>query len=171
MSDSKDEKSMFLYVGAYPSYDAANGDYDALLALHSEGFVGDYDVGIVSKNADGKLDIKRHTNSTGKGGWAGLGVGVLLGVVFPPSILASGLIGAGTGAAIGHHENDISKDDLKEIGEYIEDNEAALVVIGESKVEEMVDKAAKNALKEYKKEFDANAKEYDKQLDAAIKGI
>jgi len=170
MSNSKSEK-MFLYVGAYPSEDAAETDYEALIELHKEGFVGSYDVGIVAKDAAGKLDIKRHTDSTGKGTKWGVGVGALLGVIFPPSILASGIIGAGTGAIIGHHFNEISKDDLKDIGNYIENNEAALVVIGESKVEEMVDKAAKNALKEYKKEFDADAKEFDKQLDAAIKGM
>ena len=171
MSNTNEEKTMFLYVGAYPSVDAANEDFIALMELHSEGFVGAYDAGIVSKDDSGKLDIKRHTDSTGKGTRRGLAIGALLGVVFPPSILAGGIIGAGTGAVIGHHFNEISKDDLKDIGDFIENNEAALVVIGESKVEEMVNKAAKNALKEYKKEFDADADEFDKQLDAAIKDM
>jgi uncharacterized membrane protein len=168
MAHTKDEETMFLYVGAYKDMKSAEEDYDALLALHKEGWVGDYDVGIVAKNEAGKLDIKRHTNSTGKGTRRGLAVGVLAGVIFPPSILASGLIGLGAGAAIGHHFNDISRDDLRAIGDYMEDNEAALVVVGESQVAEMVSKAAKSAIKDYKKEFDANVKDYDKQLNRAI---
>lgn len=170
MTDSKD-KNMFLFVGAYQNEDMANEDFEALKELRAAGFVGSYEVGIVSKDKDGKLDIKRHTTNTGKGtGW-GLAVGALVGAIFPPTILAGGLVGAGAGALVGHQFNDISKDDLKEIGEYIENNEAALVVIGESKVEDMINKAAKNAVKEYKKEFNADAKEFNKQLDEAIKDM
>ncbi len=166
-----EDKTMFLYVAAYASEADAKADYDAFLQLHDEGWVGSYDVGIVTKDADGKLDIKRHTDSTGKGTRRGLAVGVLLGIVFPPSILASGAVGAGAGALLGHHFNDVSKDDLKAIGEFLENNEAALVIIGESQVEEMVRKAVKSAIKDYKKEFNADAKEFNKQLDEAIKEV
>jgi uncharacterized membrane protein len=171
MAKNDTDESMFLYVGAYADEESAIVDYDALVELHKEGWVGSYDVGIVAKDANGKLDVRRHTDSTGKGTRRGLAVGVLLGVIFPPSILASGAVGAAAGAAIGHSFNAISKDDMKEIGEYMQDNQAALVVIGESKVEELVDQAAKTALKEYKKEFNADSKEFNKQLDAAIKGM
>jgi uncharacterized membrane protein len=168
---AKSEKTMFLYVGAYEDESSAENDYDVFLELHKEGWVGSYDIGIVTKDENGKIDIKRHTDSTGKGAKRGLAVGALIGVIFPPSILVSGAVGAGAGAALGHRFNDISKEDMKEIGSYIEDNEAAMVVIGDLQVQEMVDKAAKSALKEYKKEFDASAKSYDKELDKAIKEI
>jgi uncharacterized membrane protein len=171
MANQTDQETMFLYVGAYATETSAKEDYDALLKLHKEGFVGSYDVGIVTKAADGKLDIARHTDSTGKGARRGLAVGVFLGIVFPPSILASGVVGAGAGAAIGHHFNEISKDDLKEIGDFLEDNEAALVIIGESQIQEMVNQAAKSALKEYKKEFNANAREFNRQIDQEIKAM
>jgi uncharacterized membrane protein len=169
MSDSTNDKTMFLYVGAYTDEASANQDFDALKELHNEGWVGTYDAGIVAKEDDGKLNVKRHTDSTGKGARRGLAVGVLLGVVFPPSIILSGVVGATAGATIGHHFNDISKDDLKELGDFLENNEAALVVIGESKVEDMINKVAKQAVKEYKKEFNADVKEYNEELDKAIK--
>lgn len=168
VANDTDEKTMFLFIGAYADEATAQADYDAFLALHKEGWVGSYDVGIVVKNEDGKLDLSRHTDSTGKGARRGLAVGVLVGIIFPPSVLASGLIGAGAGASLGHHFNEISKDDLKQIGEYLQTNEAALVVIGESKVEEMVNEAAKSALKQYKKEFNADVKDFNQQLDAEI---
>jgi len=171
MAKTKEDKKMFLYVGAYPDEQSAEADYKAFLDLRKEGWVGSYDVGIVVKDNEGKIDVTRHTDSTGKGTRRGLAVGVLLGIVFPPSILAGGLIGAGSGALIGRHFNDISKKDLKELGDYIEDNEAALVIIGESKVDEMVKQAAKSAIREYKKEFNADADEFNRQLDKAEKEI
>jgi uncharacterized membrane protein len=115
--------------------------------------------------------VKRYTDSTGKGTRRGLAVGAVLGVIFPPSILVSGLVGATAGNLIGRYLNDIPKEDLKEIGEYLEANEAALVVIGELKIEEMVNKVVKQAVKQYKKEFNADVKEYNKELDEAIKEL
>ena len=171
MAKTEDDKEMFLYVGTYPDEESAEEDYHALVDLHKAGWVGSYDVGIVVKNDEGKIDVVRHTDSTGKGARRGLAVGVLLGVVFPPSILASSLIGAGSGALIGHHFNDITKEELEELGEYIQDDEAALVVIGESKAEKMIRKEIKSAMREYKKEFDADADEFSKQLDQAMKEV
>jgi len=168
---STEESNMFLYVGAYENAMTAQEDLEALKQLHSEGWVGTYDAGIVVKDEDGKIKIDRHTDSTGKGARRGLVVGAVLGVIFPPSILVSGAVGAGAGALIGHNFNDISKEDLREIGDFLEENEAALVVVGESKAEEMVKKAAKQALKEYQKEFNADVKEYNKELDEVIKDI
>lgn len=167
MSDQVEEKTMFLYVGAYEDETTANEDLEALKALYKEGWVGSYDAGIVVKE-EGKLNVKRSTDSTGKGTRRGLAVGAVLGVIFPPSVIVSGVVGATAGRVIGKHMNGISKDDMKEIGEFLEENEAALVVIGELKIEEMVNKAAKQALKQYKKEFNADVKEYNKEIDAAI---
>jgi len=166
-----EDKNMFLYVGAYENEMTAQEDLEALKQLHSEGWIGVYDAGIVVKDDDGKLKIDRHTDSTGKGARRGLVVGAVLGIIFPPSVLVSGALGAGAGALIGHNFNDISKNDLKEIGAFLEENEAALVIIGEAKVEEMVKKATKQALKDYQKEFKADVKEYNKELDDVIKDI
>ena len=169
MAESQNDKEMFLYVGAYPDEESVDTDYRALIDLYKDGWVGKYDVGIVVKENDGRINVVRHTDSTGKGVRRGIAVGVLLGIIFPPSILAGGLIGAGAGAAIGHHFNDISKEDLRELGEYIEANEAALVVIGESRVEDTVRETVKSALKEYMREFDADSDEFNEQLDEAVK--
>lgn len=166
-----DNKDMFLYVAAYEDATAAGEDFQLLVDLHKEGWVGTYDAGIVSKDEDGKLSIKRHTDSTGKGARKGLAIGAVLGIIFPPSILAAGLVGAGAGSVIGKNMNDVSKEDLREIGEFLDNNESAIVVIGESKVEDMIEKELKHAIKEYKKEFNADVAEYNKDLDNLIKEI
>lgn len=171
MSDQMEEKTMFLYVAAYEDEATAIEDFDALKDLYKEGWVGSYDAGLVTKEQDGKLNVKRYTDSTGKGTRRGLAVGAVLGVIFPPSVIVSGVVGAAAGRVIGKHLNSISKDDMKEIGDFLESNETALVAIGELKIEEMVEKATKQALKQYKKEFNADVKEYNKEIDAAIKEL
>ncbi len=166
-----DDKTMFIYVAAYSDETAASEDFELLQALNKEGWVGTYDVGIVTKDAEGKLNVKRHTDSTGKGLRRGLAVGAVLGIIFPPSIIASGVIGATAGATIGHSLNDVSKDDLKDIGELLENNESAIVVIAESKVEDKVRELTKHAIKEYQKEFNSDVAEYNKSLDEAVKQV
>ncbi len=165
------DNKMFLYVAAYDDEAAASEDFELLKGLHTEGWVGTYDAGVVVKDHEGKMSVSRHTDSTGKGTRRGLAVGAVLGIIFPPSVLVAGAVGAGAGNVIGRHLNDVSKDDLKTLGELLEDNQSAIVVIGESKVAEMIAKELKNAVKEYKKEFNTDVGEYNKALDEMVKEI
>ena len=111
-------------------------------------------------------DVKAE-KPTQHGGWAGLAIGAAIGVIFPPSILVSGLAGAGIGALIGHLRGGMSRDDLKEIGEMLDESEAALIVVGEATVERAVEEQTQRAKKEMKKEVRANAKELEKAIDEA----
>ena len=74
-------------------------------------------------------------------------------MIFPPSILVSGLIGAGAGALIGHLHGGMSRSDLKEIGEMLDESDAASIVADETTIE--------RANKEMKKEVRAEAKEIE----------
>jgi hypothetical protein len=86
------DNPMFLYAGDYDSVDDAKADLKALKELHREHLVGTFDAAVITKNEEGKVKIVDKTEKpTQHGGWAGLAVGV----IFPPSILVSGLVGAG----------------------------------------------------------------------------
>jgi hypothetical protein len=63
----------------------------------------------------------------------------------------------------------MSRDDAKELGELLEDGQSALIVIGESRVEEQLDKALTRAEKSIEKEIDADAKELERELKEAEK--
>jgi uncharacterized membrane protein len=169
MTDQQAEKNMVLFVATYDDKDKLNQDYQSLLDLHKEGWLGTYDIGVVAKSDKGKLDIVRHNDSTGKGGRKGAVIGAVLGLVFPPSLIAGGLAGAGIGAAVGHSMNSIPRSDLKEVGNLIESGQMAMVVIGELTIEEGLHKAAKLAISEYQREFNADVRDYNRQLDAALK--
>ena len=67
---------------------------------------------------------------------------------------------------IGHLEGGMSRSDLKEIGDYLGDNEAALIVIAESRVREELEKRLTRAEKMLEKEVDADPKELEKELNA-----
>ena len=162
------DNPMFLYVGDYESVDDAKTDLKALKELHREDLVGTYDAAVVTKETDGKVKIVDKTEKpTQHGGWAGLAVGAAVGVIFPPSILVSGLVGAGGGALIGHLQGGMSRSDVKEVGEMLDESEAALIVIGEATIERAVDDATKRAKKEMKKEVRADAKEIEREIAKA----
>src|SRR5215216_650608 len=163
MSDNQ----IFLYAGEYDSVEDAKADLEALKELHREEFVGTYDAAVVTKNEEGKVKIvDKIEKPTQHGGWAGLAVGAVLGLIWP-SVLVGGLIGAGVGALIGHFEGGVSRGDLKEIGEMLDESEVALIVVGEATIERAVEEETKRRKKILKKEVRAEAREIEKAIDAA----
>jgi uncharacterized membrane protein len=165
---SMSDNPMFLYAGEYENVDDAKADLEVLKELHREHAVGTYDAAVITKNEVGKVKIvDKIEKPTQHGGWAGMAVGAAMGLIFPPSVLVGGLLGAGTGALIGHLRSGMSNSDLKEVGEMLEDSEAALIVVGEATIERAVDDAARRAKKELKKEVRADAKEMERAIDRA----
>ena len=65
----------------------------------------------------------------------------------------------------------MSRADVKEFGEVIDEGEAALVIIGELTIKAAVDKAVKKAKKQVAKELDISVKDLDKELEAAAKEL
>ena len=162
------DNPMFLYAGDYESVDDAKADLKELKELHREHVVGTFDAAVITKNKKGKVKIVDKTEKpTQHGGWAGLAVGAAVGVIFPPSILVGGLVGAGTGALIGHLHGGMSRSDLKEVGEMLDESDAALIVVGEATIERAVEEQTKRAKKEMKKEVRADAREMEKAIDRA----
>ncbi len=96
-----------------------------------------------------------------------MAVGAALGLIFPPSILVSGAVGAGAGALIGHLRGGMSNSDLKEVGETLEESEAALIVVGEATIERAVEEATQRAKSARKKQVRADAKEIERLIDTA----
>jgi uncharacterized membrane protein len=162
------DNPVFLYAGEYDSVDDAKADLETLKEMHREHVVGTYDAAVVTKNEDGKVDIvDKIEKPTQHGGWAGMAVGAAMGLIFPPGILVGGLLGAGAGALIGHLEGGMSREDVKEVGEMLDNSEAALIVVGEATIERAVDDATKQAKRELKKEIRADAREMERAVDEA----
>ena len=157
---------VFVYAAVYADRDAANTDYDTLLELHSAELVGSYDVALVYKDDGGKVHVTKHEKPTQHGAWTGAAVGALVGIIFPPSIIAAAAVGAVAGGGIGHVMGGMSRGDAKELGDYLDSGQAALVVIGKSRVQEQLDKALTHAEKSQEQEIQADGKELAKELNA-----
>src|SRR5512142_1584321 len=93
---------VFLYIASYNSVEDAWMDYDAVKELHSSGIIGTYDAAVVSKDADGKVHVHKREKPTQHGVWTGIAVGAVVGILFPPSIIATAAIGGVVGGVIGH---------------------------------------------------------------------
>ena len=162
------DNPVFMYAGEYDDVEDAKADLEALKELHSEHVVGTYDAAVVTKNEEGKVKIvEKIEKPTQHGGWAGAAVGAALGLVFPPGILLGGLMGAGAGALIGHLEGGMSRSDVREVGELLDNSEAALIMVGEETFERSVAEATERAKKELKKEVRADAREMKRAIDEA----
>lgn len=161
---------VFMFIGTYPDEASAQADYDVVKALHGADVVGDFDAAVVTKDAKGKVHVAKDETSTRKGAWGGVAVGALLGLLFPPSILGAGALGGAIGGVSGHLWGGMSRSDVKELGELIDEGEAALVVIGDITVSKAIEKAELHAVRELRKQIDADAKELEKQIKAANKG-
>jgi uncharacterized membrane protein len=135
------EKPLIAFIATYDDVAVARQDYQEVKQAHSQGFIGDYDAAIVWKNDKGKIELDTVSDEASrKWLWAGLGVGALIGLIFPPSILATSAIGALGGAVIGKFRDGIAQDDLEQIGEALTGDNAALVVIAQNRVAEALEK-------------------------------
>ena len=162
------DNPMFLYAGEYESVEDAKADLEALKEMHREHIVGTYDAAVVTKNEEGKVKIvDKIEKPTQHGGWAGMAVGAAMGLIFPPGVLVGGLLGAGAGALIGHLEGGMSRSDVREVGEMLDNCAAALMVVGEATIELAVDEATERAKRDLKTAIKADARAMEKAVDEA----
>ena len=153
------DRPVFLYAATYDGLDDAEADYEAVFELHAAGAIGTFDSAIITKDAEGKVHVSKTEKPTQHGAWTGAGVGALVGLLFPPALIGSAVVGAGAGGLIGHLKGGMSRSDLKELGEELEAGNAAVIVLGESKIEEQLEKATERANKLIEKQIDADADE------------
>jgi uncharacterized membrane protein len=161
------DKPVFIYAATYGDSQAAYADYDSLLDLHSAHLVGTYDAAMITKDHDGKVHVVKHEKPTQHGAWGGIAVGAVVGILFPPSVLAAAAVGGVVGGVGGHLRRGIARGDARELGELLDEGEAALIVIGESRVQEQLDKALTRAEKSIEKEIDADGEEFRRELEEA----
>ena len=166
-------------AASYDNEDAAIADYEAVKDLYTEsGLIDTYDAAVLSRHDDGKVKIvKKHEQPTRQGAWGGLGIGLVGGALialFPAVGIGAGLLwggagGAGLGALAGHVAAGMSRSDLKDLGELLDDGQSGLVVIAATDLESRVEAAIKGAAKVTKKQLRADEKALEKEIDSAAK--
>lgn len=161
------DRPIFVYAAIYNDIADAEADYEAVFDLHALGAIGTFDSAVIRKEEDGKVRVTKTEKPTQHGAWTGAGVGALVGILFPPALIGSAVVGATAGGLIGHLSGGISRSDLKELGDELEAGNAAVIVFGESKIEEQLEKAMERADRLIEKQIDADADQLRRELDAA----
>lgn len=163
------DRPVFLYAAVYDEMADAEQDFEAVFDLHAAGAIGTFDGALIERGGDGKVHVHKTEKPTQHGAWTGIGVGAIVGILFPPSIIGTAIVGGVAGGVVGHLWKGLSRGDLKDLGETLDEGQAAIIVIGESKVEEQLEKALKRARKLIEKQLRADAKELQKEIEAAEK--
>ena len=172
---AKQEKdTLYVIAAAYDDIDAALADYEAIKALYHEVKTShDFDASVIAKDERGKVHIiKKHEQPTRHGAAVGLGWGLAVGVtaaLFPPvgiGIATAGAGGATIGAIAGPATGGMSRNDLKDLGETLDEGQAGLIVVYETNLADQVAANIKAASRIVSKTTELAAD----QLAADIKG-
>lgn len=170
--------TFIVYAGVYADVDDAKADYQAIHDLHVKADLIDaYDAAVIERKENGKVKIvKKHETPTRVGGVSGGTVGLATGLVvalFPAAAIGGGLlalttsVGAGLGAWAGHAAAGMSRSDLKDLGEQLDEGEAGLVVVGVSDMGAKVEAAMTRANKIEEKQLSADTADLAKDVEAA----
>lgn len=163
--------TFMVFIGVYPDETTAAADYEAIKDLHTEGGMMDaYDAALVTRNEKGKVKIaKKHETPTRVGGVLGGGIGLATGLavaIFPFAAIGAAAVVGTTGGAIlgavaGHAAAGMSRSDLKEVGEALDDGQAGVIVVGVEDVGARIEDAMKQAEKIEKKQMKVDTAELE----------
>jgi uncharacterized membrane protein len=169
--------TLFVAAASYASKDDAIADYEAIKALYREIQTShEFDAAVIAKNDQGKVEIvKKHEEPTRHGAAHGLGWGLAAGAVaaiFPAiGILGALAVGGGAGAAIGavsgHVTGGMRREDLKELGEVLDEGEAGLIVVYATNMADQIAANIKAANRMIARETDMAADELAAEIKEA----
>jgi uncharacterized membrane protein len=149
-----------LYIAAYTDPDAAQEDWDELKRLAKEDIIRVDALVLVRRDAEGKVHVKDNLHEVGILTGIGAVGGALIGLIFPPSILAAAVVGGGIGAGAGglldHHRKSEIKHDVEAS---LPPNSSGIVALFEEKWTADMEKLLARAEKITKHEVDPQSVE------------
>ncbi|MFP5451928.1 MAG: DUF1269 domain-containing protein [Thermoleophilia bacterium] len=124
---------MQLMMIGVKSKDAGLSALDRLADAVAEGTISVDDAALVYRNDTGKVKIHQTHDVSAKGGaMRGGAVGLLVGLVAAPAVVAATAVGAGAGALIAKaRDSGLSEKLMKQMGDLIEGAEAAVFVLAD----------------------------------------
>ena len=156
---SETDVPLDLYIAAYDDENAAKADWDAVKALARDDVIKVKGMVLVSRDADdGKIHVTDNAHDVGKGAALGAVGGLLVGLIFPPSLIASAVVGAGLGGGAGaildHEQKKAIKADVEAT---LPPGSSGIVAIFEQTWVAEVEKALEKSDKVTKHKVDPNS--------------
>ena len=143
----QENDTLYVIAAAYDDVGPAVADYEAIKLLYRQVHTShDFDAAVIAKDENGKVHIvKKHEQPTRHGAVVGLGWGLAVGVaaaLFPPIGMgiaaASGSAGAAIGGVAGHASGGMSRSDLKDLGETLDEGQAGLIAVYETNLADQI---------------------------------
>ena len=129
-----------VFVAAFDSEDGAAPALKDFRAMDREGSIELIDAVVVVRDADGRIKVEETADPSGRT-WAKRGAiaGGLVGLIFPPSIIGTAIVG-GAGAGIWGKIRDkgFRDEELKQVGESLAPSSSAIIAIAEDHVVEQL---------------------------------
>jgi uncharacterized membrane protein len=170
------DKIYVVHAATYASLEDAKMDLEALKLIQSDGEIRDLTAAIVTRTDKGRLKVHEVTHAGKVAAEIGIVGGAILGALFPPAGLAVIATHAAVGGVVlgaaGHFSGGISRKEMKELGEFLDDGEASIIAVALDKVDMQIAKALSHAEKKASKHIDkgdleAAVKDLEKGLDKA----
>jgi uncharacterized membrane protein len=132
------ENPIQLFVATFGDEVQAGQVLKDFKAMDREGSIDLIDAAVIVHTQEGKVKFEETADPSGKTwGKRGAIAGGVVGLLFPPAIIASAAVGGGAGAIWGKVRDKGFKDeDLKEIGESMDPGTSAIIAVAEDHVVE-----------------------------------
>ncbi|MFL5822163.1 MAG: DUF1269 domain-containing protein [Solirubrobacteraceae bacterium] len=168
--------TLLVLAAAYDSREQAEADYEAVKGLYYEIEAShDFDAAVVARDESGRIAVvRKHEEPTRHGAAHGLGWGLAVGAasaILPGiGLLGALAVGGGAGAAIGavtgHMKGGMHDEDLRQLGEVLDQGQAGLIVVYATNLQDQIAANIRAANKRISKQVDANSEELARRLKA-----
>jgi uncharacterized membrane protein len=139
------DNTLHLTIGVYQTSDDAKDILNTLQSMEKQGTLKITDAAMMTKSEDGKLHVQETEDLTArKGAKRGALIMGAVGLVFPPSLIASAILGGGIGALIGKfRDSGVKKDQMERVAYKLKPGMAAVCVLASADAQDTVDATLK----------------------------
>jgi uncharacterized membrane protein len=134
---------MEVFVATYDTEDGAAAAAKDFQAAERDGAIDLIDAAVIVHTPDDKVKFDETADPSGKK-WAKRGAiaGGVVGLIFPPSIIVSAVVGGSAGGVWGKiRDKGFKDDDLKEIGNSLPPGSSAIIAIAEDEMVEQLERS------------------------------
>lgn len=115
-----------ILIAIYADQASAEADWEELEKTAKSGHYLS-DAAVVTKDAEGNPKI---ADRQSRHGWGkGAIVGAVVGIIFPPSILAGAAVGAVAGGGVARLHRALSREKVKNLGDVFDQGQAAVIAV------------------------------------------